>query len=231
MADHLPLDLLSAHLDGETSAPEARRVAAHLAACPACRERLTQARRLVGTLRGMAPAEPPGDLAARVGARIAAERQAGAGRWARALRACYSASLRWFALPPSRHSFSTPLGATLAVLVMALVAEHGSLPGLAGGTAARQRPEFLVSEAFGETPAVLPQTTSEVAGRVFVLGDGVWVQRGVDASDAREPQARVQARSPQGRALLAQLSGLGVLLADGSRVVLRYKLETLELSD
>jgi anti-sigma factor RsiW len=228
MGDHLSLDLLSAHLDGETSAPESRRIAAHLAACPACRERLARARRLVGTLRATAPAEPPADLAARVAARIAAERPAGARRWAQALR---SWSLRWFALPPSRHSFSTPLGATLAILVMALVVEHGSLPGLSGTTAARQQPEFLVSETFGAPPAVLPQTTSEVAGRVFVLSDGVWVQRGVDASDALEPQARVQARSPQGRALLAQLSGLGVLLADGSRVVLRYKLETLELSD
>ncbi len=37
------------------------------------------------------------------------------------------------------------------------------------------------------------------------------------------------ARSPAGRALLAKFSDLGVLLADGSKVVLRDNRETLEL--
>jgi hypothetical protein len=55
------------------------------------------------------------------------------------------------------------------------------------------------------------------------------VQRGLDASDVREPQARVPAGSPQGRALLARYGDLAVLIADGSRVVLRDRLGTLEL--
>lgn len=242
MKGHLALELLSVYLDGEANPQEERRVADHLASCAACRQRLEGARRVVSDLRRLPPVEVPSVLAARVKERVAAERAAAAGRWAAGLR---SWSLRWLAVPPARPSFGTPLGAALALLVMLLLAEHGSLPSpvagdlataataaTAGSEAARARPEFLVSEGFGDdAPAVLPQTTSEVAGRVFVLSDDVWVQRGVDASDARAPRARVLARSPQGRALLAHLSDLGVLLADGSRVVLRYNLETLELSD
>jgi hypothetical protein len=259
MNGHLPLELLSAYLDGEANPQEARRIASHLGSCVHCRLRLEGARRVVAGLRRVPPVEAPGALAVRVRERVAAERAAAAaGSWKAILRSWYP---RWLALPPSapsRSAFSAPLGAALALLVMLLLAEHGSLPGpVAGdftaastsggvgntgsvgnvgnvgsvGDNAHARPEFLVSEAFGDAPTVLPQTTSEVAGRVFVLSDDVWVQRGVDASDARGPRARVQARSPQGRALLAQLTDLGVLLADGSRVVLRYKLETLELSD
>jgi hypothetical protein len=239
MKGHLSLELLSAYLDGEANPQEARRIVSHLASCAPCRQRLEGARQVVGDLRRLMPVEAPGLLAARVRERVAVERAATAGKWTATLR---SWSLRWWALPPARPSFGTPLGAALALLVMLLLAEHGSLPSPvagdfatvatsgSGGEAARARPEFLVSEGFGDAPTVLPQTTSEVAGRVFVLSDDVWVQRGVDASDARGPRARVLARSPQGRALLAQLSDLGVLLADGSRVVLRYKLETLELS-
>jgi hypothetical protein len=82
-----------------------------------------------------------------------------------------------------------------------------------------------------EPPLILPQTTSKVAGREFVwteLGGGdVWVQKGLEGE---VPEARVSAQSPQGRELLAKYSDLGLLLADGSRVVLRYRLETVELS-
>ena len=44
------------------------------------------------------------------------------------------------------------------------------------------------------------------------------------------PQESIDARSPEGRALLARYSDLGYLLADGSRVLMRYRRgETLEL--
>jgi hypothetical protein len=137
-------------------------------------------------------------------------------------------------LPPRRAAFSTPLAAGLVLLVTLLAAEHGTAPGLGALDPAlphtvRLDPQFKVSELLGEAPVVLPQTTSEVAGRVFVYSDDVWVQRGLDASDVREPRARVPAGSPQGRALLARYGDLAVLIADGSRVVLRDRLGTLEL--
>jgi hypothetical protein len=241
MSGHITLESLSAYLDGETAPSETRRLEAHFAACVPCRSRLEATRRVVGGLRLLRTAPPPPDLPARLEDCIAAERAGAAGRPGgldrlRALRSVRSVRswLWWQGLPPLHGSFSAarPLvTAGLALLVAMLLLQNGeSGPGL-GAPAPKlphSGPEFLVSEAFGDAPSVLPQTTSEVAGRVFVWSDDVWVQRGVDAGPAGQPRA-VAARSPAGRAMLAKLSDLGVLLADGSRVVLRYNTETVEL--
>lgn len=255
MKGHIPSEWLSAYLDGETAPAEAREVAAHLDGCADCRGRLEATRRLVGGLRLLAPAvAPPPEVAARLRARIAATPGragdagdiggAGEGRgglpafpdWRRGLRGLRSlrslaAWLWWRDLPPLRSSFSAPLGVGLALLVTVLLVENGSGGGLTAlyPGMPHARPEFLVSAGFGDAPPVWPQTTSQVAGRVFVLSDDVWVQRGLDAGDASQPRSLVPAHSPAGRALLAKFSDLGVLLADGSRVVMRDNRETLEL--
>ena len=71
-------------------------------------------------------------------------------------------------------------------------------------------------------------TTSQVAGREFVLKNSVWVERGLEG---QQPEEHIEARSPEGRELLSRFSEeLGFLLEDGSRVVLRYRQATLELS-
>ena len=235
MSGHIPSESLSAYLDGEIGPAEARALASHLDGCAACRGRLDAARRLVGGLRRLAPpVAPPPELAARVRARIAAAGVAGGPgdgpRWLQSLRSL-TAWLWWRDLPPLRSSFSTPLAVGMALLVTALLVENGAGNGLTAlyPGMPRARPEFLVSAGFGDAPAVWPQTTSEVAGRVFVLSDDVWVQRGLDATDAGRTRPLVPARSPAGRALLAKFSDLGVLLADGSKVVLRDNRETLEL--
>ena len=255
MDGHISSEALSAYLDGEAAPAEQRRLAAHLAACVHCHSRLAATRRLVGGLRSLAPAPPPPELAALVRSRVAAEAaggtaadsmgRAGSGvgggsrAWLRSLglsrrlRLLKTAVWGWQGLPPLRGSFSMarPLvSAGLALLVAVLLLQNGPVPAPLAPRLPAGGPEFLVSEAFGEVPAVLPQTTSEVAGRVFVWRDDVWVQRGVDAGPAVQARA-VPARSAAGRVLLAKLSDLDVLLADGSRVVLRYNAETLELWD
>ena len=241
MSGHISLESLSAYLDGETGPSETRRLEAHLADCAPCGSRLEATRRLVDGLRVLRPAPPPPDLPARLEGRIAAERAGAEDRPGGLDRAQGLRSLRsvrswlwWQGLPPLHGSWSAarPLvTAGLGLLVAVLLLQNGE-SGLGLGSPAPKLPhagpEFLVSEAFGEAPPVLPQTTSEVAGRVFVWSDDVWVQRGVDPSPAGQPRA-VPARSPAGRALLAKLSDLDVLLADGSRVVLRYNTETVEL--
>lgn len=241
-AGHISSESLSAYLDGETAPDEARRLASHLAACEACRSRFESVRRLVGGLRRLTPAAPPAELAARVRGRIAAEGAAGEAAGARPRRLPAPARLAswiwWRDLPPLRGRSGalrvlSPAGAAaLALLGAVLLLENGSGSGAASfyPEMPRARPEFLVSEAFGEAPAVLPQTTSQVAGRVFVWSDDGWVQRGIDASEARQPRA-VPARSAAGRELLAKLADLDVLLEDGSRVVLRYNYETVELQN
>ena len=70
-------------------------------------------------------------------------------------------------------------------------------------------------------------TTSEVAGLEFSwTEDKGWIQKGLEG---QKPVARVDAGSPQGRALLTKYSALQWLLADGDPVVLRYNLETVEI--
>jgi hypothetical protein len=89
--------------------------------------------------------------------------------------------------------------------------------------------EVVTVEPTADLPLVLPDTTSKVAGREFVWREGgdVWVQKGLEG---QIPAARLSAQSPLGRELLAQYSELGLLIAEGSKVVLRYRLETVELS-
>jgi hypothetical protein len=192
----------------------------------------------VSPLAPIAPlAPPPSSRPARGG--VAADWLASARRvrawWARV-------SLPRFSGPP--RLAGAPLGVGLAFLLTLVVLQYGGGSGGGGGLGVLHlstapaasgsrgsRPEFRVSEFFGDAPVVPPQTTSEVAGRVFVLSDDVWVQRGLDATDTAQPHALVSARSPRGRRLLARYSDLGVLLADGSRVVLRDHLQTLELSN
>ena len=69
-------------------------------------------------------------------------------------------------------------------------------------------------------------TTSEVAGREFIWTDDGWIQKGLEG---QTPVARMDAGSPQGRALLTRYSDLKLLLEDGYPVVLRYDLETVEI--
>ncbi len=251
MSGHISSESLSAYLDGETGPSEARRLEGHLAACVPCRSRLEDTRRLIAALGRTAPASPPPHLAALIRDRVVAEagvQTAGPAsvprgptgwerskRWLRSAQYLLQPASWWHGLPPLRGALGAPLSAGLALLVAALLLQNGesaSGPGIISPYPAvpLSPPAFLVSEAFGDAPAVLPQTTSQVAGRVFVWSgdDDLWVQRGVDPAAASQPRA-VLARSPAGRALLARFADLGVLLADGSRVVLRDNSETLEL--
>ncbi|HTQ78685.1 MAG TPA: hypothetical protein VMM92_01730, partial [Thermoanaerobaculia bacterium] len=149
----------------------------------------------------------------------------------------------------------SPLASAMAVLlagsfVLLLVSPSAVTHGRSGLTQLATYPG-PVDEPKPDPNFVLIETTSEVAGRKFVRQEdndvwnyflyetagetsgmaqvkNVWVEQGLPPDHA--PQERVDARSPQGRALLARYSDLGYLLADGSRVLMRYQRETLELS-
>jgi anti-sigma factor RsiW len=229
MSGHLRVEVISAYVDDELSPRRRTVVDGHLENCSSCRERLAGMRSAVGGVRRLEKVAPPPAIAFRVRQEIARRDARPAGFFAR-LRSSLSLT--------TNPALSTPLGMALALLLSVLVFEgRGSWFGprsLATDTflnieranGVRPAPEFHVEAAFGD-PLVLPETTSEVAGRVFVLTDNGWVQQGVDG---RAPEARVRLDSAQGRRLLAQLTDLNVLLADGSRVVLLYQLRTLELS-
>ena len=124
---------------------------------------------------------------------------------------------------PSSRRCAPPLAMVLALMVGLVTPqspgrEPDAAADAAGPAGDRHRP--------GRRADVPAYTTSEVAGREFI-----WTEAAGSSGGWRgkTPEARVDAGSPQGRALLTRYSDLEFLLADGSPVVLRYNLETVEI--
>ncbi len=226
MNRHPSTEQLSSYMDGEIGSSKAEQIEEHLDLCPACRTQLAAMERLVsGLQRVQRPTLPP-DLAIAVRRRIAAAPEPqGLEQLLRRLQLNLSA-LSEMALRPA---FRTSAAMGLAILFSVFLLNNGLEP--AHHTApAPDAPATVVTNVqtyFGQPPLNLPPTTSEVAGREFVwLGDR-WIQRGLEG---KKPESHVMAESPEGRAMLSKYADLDLLLADGTPVVLRYRLETVELS-
>ncbi|HEX3127663.1 MAG TPA: zf-HC2 domain-containing protein [Thermoanaerobaculia bacterium] len=221
MIRHLTSEQLSAHLDGEVGFPESREIESHLAGCEDCRDRYQSMKNTVSAVWRLERSTPPVGLSARVRAEVAV-----ASRPHAPVRDFVSSIFGLAARPVLRTGAVMGLALVLSLVVVG--APHGSLGLVPAASQGEGKEKVTVEE---QAPLILPQTTSQVAGREFVwteLGNGdVWVQRGLEGE---VPEARLSAQSPQGRELLAKYSDLGLLIADGSRVVLRYGLETVELS-
>ena len=224
MIRHLTSEQLSAYLDGEVAFHESREIEGHLGACADCRGRFDTMQRTVSGIWRLERAAPPPGLSTRVRAEVAAARRPEPA-FARNVVAYV------FGLP-NRPSLRTAAAVALP-LVLSLFLFTNGMEQKAGLEPAMMPPPALVEvvtvEPSADLPPFLPLTTSKVAGREFVwreVGD-VWVQKGLEGE---VPATRLSAQSPQGRELLAQHSEIGLLLAEGSRVVLRYRLETVELS-
>jgi hypothetical protein len=217
---HLTTEQLSSYLDGEVGSSHAERIEEHLDACPACRVQLESMERLVAGLRRVEPPSLPPVLAAEVRRRIAAAPES------QGLPSRLHLLLSDLALRPA---FRTSAAMGLAILFSVFLLSHGLERGRRTA-AVLDEPATVVTTVqtyFGQPPLYLPPTTSEVAGREFIWFDGRWIQRGLEG---KQPEAHVAAESPEGRAMLSKYSDLGFLLADGTPVVLRYRLATVELS-
>lgn len=225
MIRHLTSEQLSAYLDGEVAFHESREIEDHLGACADCRDRFETMQRTVSGVWRLERAAPPPGLSTRVRAEVAAARQPEPAV-ARGL-VSYVFGL------PNRPSLRTAAAMALPLVLSFFLFTNGmEKNAIEARTVPLPSPvEVVTVEPVADMPLVVPLTTSKVAGREFVwreLGNGkVWVQRGLEGE---VPAARVSAQSPQGRQLLAQYSEIGLLLAEGDRVVLRYRLETVELS-
>jgi hypothetical protein len=214
MKRHLSTEQLSSYMDGEVGHAETREVEVHLASCPACRARLSSMRRLVAEIRRLERAAPRPDLAYQVKAQIAAQGEV------RTLRSRARDLFRSLVFQPSVRAAAV-MG--LVVAVGAGFLEWQNIPPVP--TPGRQI--VTVSTTFGEPPLGLPATTSEVAGREFVWSGDRWVQKGLEW---KQPEAHVMLASPEGQDMINRYSDLMLLLTDGSRVVLQYRLATIELS-
>ena len=223
MNRHLSTEQLSSYVDGEVGSAALREVEGHLAGCPACSARLRSMRGVVAEIRRMERLAPPADLAYQVRTQTAALEDP---RTLQTFRGRLRTLLSGLTLQPS-FRLATALGMALVVTLSALaqfrVPPVDPIPFPEG----EGQQIMTVKTIFGEPPLGLPETTSAVAGREFVLAGDRWVQKGLEG---KLPEARVAAESPEGQAMLSKYSDLMLLLTDGSRVVLQYRLSTVELS-
>jgi hypothetical protein len=226
MIRHLSSEQLSAYLDGEAAFHESREIEGHLAACAECRDRFQSMQRTVSGVWRLDRITPPPGLSTRVRAEVAAVRRPEP-------TLVRTAASYIFGLPNQR-GLRTAAAIALPLVLSLFLFTNGMGQKAALEQNLMPRPalvEVVTVEPVADLPLVIPLTTSKVAGREFVWreqGSGdVWVQKGLEGE---VPEFRVSAQSPEGRELLSRYSELGLLLADGSKVVLRYRLETVELS-
>ncbi len=192
---HTEPDLLSAYLDGELPAQEARELEEHVSRCPPCRAELDGLAAVVGTLRRLEREAPPPVLAQQVTRRVAVEgRPLG-------LIARIEAALQRLSVDP---------GTLVTFGVVVALAAMLALLGSSLEEAARRR-SAMEAEWSG-----LRMVTAVVGDHRFDRDGGLWREVGVG-----EPEVRLPADSPEARAILDATPRLRDLLAHSEGVVLR----------
>jgi hypothetical protein len=215
MNRHVTTEQLSAYLDAELGYSEIRQIDNHCAACKECGARLDAMQRVVSGLGRVERAAPPPVLRQQIRQQLAVQPPTPSLE-----RAVNAFCMLFFPILPIR-----PALRTAAVMALALVVSIVALRHEAEGLPPTPEPgQELVTVVPGAQ--IGQPTTSEVAGRQFFWTDDGWIQEGLLG---QTPMSRVDAGSPQGRALLTRYSELQLLLKDGSPVVLRYNLETVEI--
>ncbi|HSN88975.1 MAG TPA: zf-HC2 domain-containing protein [Thermoanaerobaculia bacterium] len=224
MNRHLSTEQLSSYMDGEVDSTVSRGIETHLEGCPACSARLRSMRGVVAEVRRMQRLTPPADLAYQVRTQTRALDDL---RVQRTFRGRVRTFLNGLTLQPS-FRLATALGAGLVLAFSVLLPSYNVPPVDPIPFPEGPRQQIVtVRTTFGEPPLGLPETTSAVAGRKFVLAGDRWVEKGLEG---KLPETHVVAASPEGQAMLSKYSDLMLLLTDGSRVVLQYRLATVELS-
>jgi hypothetical protein len=223
MNRHVSTEDLSAYLDSELGYAEVAPLEAHCASCADCGSRLASLRRVVNGLGGIHRAEPPAALRHQIRREVqTAPPPAGF-----AQRIEWALDALRILLFPIRPALRASAALGLAAVAGLFAVSHGVGDGfLRTDEPQPRRPIEIVVTHEGEPLSLPSETTSEVDGIKFILKNASWVQLGLEGET---PEARLDAHSPQGRALLTKHSHLHLLLQDGSAVVLRYNTETVEI--
>ena len=213
MNRHVSTVQISAYLDGELGYSEIRQIENHCSACPDCGTRLDAMQRVISGLGRVERAVPPPALRQQIRQQIVAQPPTSS-----ISRVLSSFRLLFF---PVRPILRTAAAMGLALVVGAFASRHmiEAIP-----PPPQPGQEVVTVEPGAQIGQLL--TTSEVAGREFIWTDDGWIQKGFEG---QTPVARVDAGSPQGRALLTKNLGIELLLEDGTPVVLRSDLGMVEI--
>lgn len=225
MNRHATTEQLSAYLDRELGYVEMRQLESHYASCAECTARLVSMRQVVQGLDRVGRAVPPAALRQQIRRQVAVEAAAPVNgfravfeRFRLHLLALSTAPGLGFAPPQPTLRTASVMG--LALVVGLFVYSHQEPPAVGA-------PQENVTVTPYSDSRVSLTTTGEVAGREFIWTESRgWIQRGLEG---KAPEVQVEAASPQGRELLSRTPDLALLLADGSPVILRYNLGTVEI--
>jgi len=197
MTAHPDVEILSTYLDSELSRRERRQVEEHLEVCDDCLERLSSLQKVVGNLQVLERLAPPPHLGAHLH-RLAS------------LQASQPTLTQRLEQGVSRFTFQSAIAPVFAVVVALILIIYMLSWGLHRQATSRipvhLEPEKTMVESTGM------ESSRRVAGRIFNLADGVWIEQGLDREAVTEQVSgvdpRVQAwfaRSPE----LAQIATLG----------------------
>lgn len=213
VSSHATVELLSAYLDRELVEPEARELEAHLEECRECHVRLQGLRQVVSNLHRLESVEPSPELEQAVARRVAL-----AGEPLSVLDRVEN-RLSIF----NRQSSILPMfGVVLALVVFVYlfaVALDQSRRGLIPVVF-----EDPATAAAGEEAGAADR--SELAGRLFLLRDGAWVEEGVSPEAVSRT---LTVDSEAGRELLAAHPELEELARLQDPVILELDGEVIEI--
>lgn len=209
MIVHENVELLSSFVDDELEAPQREAVAAHLADCPPCRERIGGLRRVVEELRTLEVVAPPASLSGRVRQAVLFDDARGRG-----LRHSAESLRRWTDQPLLLPLFGVVTALAVFLYLFTAWAERADHPGT----------RLVVGAGDGAT-AVAPLDGAIVvlAERTFSRIDGRWVEHGADpvavaeTLDLRRPSSDHAALEA-----FRALGGTVVLRHDGRFVTVDY---------
>ncbi|MEM7350985.1 MAG: zf-HC2 domain-containing protein [Acidobacteriota bacterium] len=218
MSSHASADLLSAYIDRQLVADEARQLEEHLENCQQCNVRLEGLRRVVDSLQGVHQLAPPVGLEQTVARRIALADER-------------TSLLDHFEQGMSLLNRQNPILALFGVVIALMVFIYLFSYSLH----LREESSPTIPVTFGPAPppsgaatdgiAVGSQVT--VAGRQLLWAEeGLWVEAGVDAGDAARS---LTLDSDDGRAFFDNHPELSDLAELGRSVVLRVEGEVLRL--
>jgi anti-sigma factor RsiW len=200
MTVHLDVETLSTYLDHELSHPRQGQVEEHLEHCDECQERLSNLRKVVGNLQALERLAPPPHLGTHLH-RLAS------------LQASQPTLIERLEQGVGRFNFQSALAPVFAVVMALILIIYMFSWGLHRQATGRIPVHLESAQARPGVTAM--ESSRRVAGRVFYLLDGVWVERGLEKEVVME---QISGSDPRVQDWLAGSRELQEIVDLGDRV-------------